>query len=157
MKGACAKHKGIDSSKDVALSALSAATQEKAPTVFKSLTKILKTCLIGIIENQHDNQIRRTYESMVNDFIVESDALLASWKQCIFYLSEAYIEVFYGAHKVTSASNHSCCHRYFPDEQFRAQFEEEKAISESMQENSDDDKGAAYCTCTVIDLLFQAD
>ena len=55
MKGACAKHKGIDSSKDVALSALSNATREKAPTVFKSLTKILKTCLFGIIENQHDN------------------------------------------------------------------------------------------------------
>ena len=53
---------------------------------------------------------------MVNDFIKETDKLLESWKQCIFYLSEAYLEVFYGEHSVLDGAKHQCCYRYFPDE-----------------------------------------
>lgn len=90
---------------------------------------------------------------MVSDFVDETNALLASWKQCIFYLSEAYIEVFYGAHKITAASNHQCCHRYFPDDEFRERYEEEKALFMSTL-TEEGDMEATYCTCTVIDLLF---
>ena len=124
MKGACVTHKGIDSSKDEALNALPASVREKAPEVFRSLTKILKTCLLGLIENKHDPHVMSVYEAMISDFITESDTLLASWKQCIFYLSEAYIEVFYGAHPLSESSSHTCCYRYFPDEDFRSYFEE---------------------------------
>lgn len=96
MNGACFKHKGIDSSKDVALQALPPNVRKNAPIVFRSLTRNLKTCLLGVIENHDDSNKLAIYESMVSDFIEESDTLLASWKQCIFYLSEAYINVFYG-------------------------------------------------------------
>ena len=131
MKGACATHKGIDSSKEEALNALPAAVRDKAPEVFKSLTKILKTCLLGLIENRNDSVVKNVYEGMISDFIGESDTLLASWKQCIFYLSEAYIEVFYGEHAINDSSLHKCCYRYFPDEEFQSAFEEQKAIFES--------------------------
>lgn len=157
MKGACVTHKGIDSSKDEALNALPASVREKAPEVFRSLTKILKTCLLGLIENKHDPHVMSVYEAMISDFITESDTLLASWKQCIFYLSEAYIEVFYGAHPLGESSSHTCCYRYFPDEDFRSCFEEQKAIFESTLSSFDEQSGEKYCSCTVIDLLFQAD
>ena len=80
MKGACITHKGIDSSKDEALNALPSSVREKAPEVFRSLTKIMKTCLLGLIENRHDIEVMNVYESMISDFISESDTLLASWK-----------------------------------------------------------------------------
>ena len=89
---------------------------------------------------------------MVSDFIDESDTLLASWKQCIFYLSEAYINVFYGENVIKEGSKHKCCYRYFPDEEFRGFYEEQKAVFESVQSSFSDEK--RYCTCTVIDLLF---
>ena len=92
---------------------------------------------------------------MISDFMSESDLLLASWKQCIFYLSEAYIEVFYGAHPLSENAAHKCCYRYFPDEDFRSRYVEEKAIFESTQSSFSETN--TYCTCTVIDLLFQAD
>ena len=94
----------------------------------------------------------KVYESMISDFITESDTLLASWKQCIFYLSEAYIEVFYGAHPLGQNSDHKCCYRYFPDEDFRTRYEEQRAIFESTQSAFGENN--TYCTCTVIDLLF---
>ena len=154
VNGACSKHKGIDSSKDEALDALPGYVREKAPAIFKSLAKILKTSLLGVIENRNDIQIKRVYESIISDFLEESLTLLASWKQCIFYLSEACIEVFYGSHKVTQSSNHKCCYRYFPDDEFREYFEEQKALFDSTVSSFDD---AQFCTCTVIDLLFMAD
>ena len=104
MKGACDTHKGIDSSKEGALNALPPKVREKAPEVFRSLTKILKTCLLGLIENKNDMQVKEVYEAMIGDFITESDTLLASWKQCIFYLSDAYTEVFYGEHPISNTS-----------------------------------------------------
>lgn len=139
MNGACSTHKGIDSSKDQALNALPVSVREKAPEVFKSLTKILKSCLLGLIEeNKKDAHKKAVYEDMISDFILESDSLLQSWKQCIFYLSEAYTEVFYGSHPISENSSHKCCYRYFPDEEFRAKYEEEKAIFESCQTSFDE-------------------
>jgi hypothetical protein len=80
VNGACSKHKGIDSSKDAALNALSPKIRENAPVVFRSLTRNLKTCLLEVIENHDDLSKQIIYESMVRDFIEESNALLASWK-----------------------------------------------------------------------------
>ena len=82
--------------------------------------------------------VMNVYEAMISDFMTESDTLLASWKQCIFFLSEAYIEVFYGAHPIGKDSIHKCCYRYFPDDDFRNKYEEEKAIFESCQTSFDD-------------------
>ena len=152
MAGACDKHKGIDSSKEEALSALPTYVVEKAPAIFKSLTKILKTALLGVIENKEDQHKKRVYEAMIQEFIEESNALLSSWKQCIFYLSEAFIEVFYGSHKAVPNVK---CYRYFPDEQFREYFETQKSIFESTLSSFDD--AGSYDECTVIDLLYMAD
>ena len=74
---------------------------------------------------------------MIGEFIEESNALLASWKQCIFYLSEAYIDVFYGEHQIKPDSPHKCCYRYFPDDEFREIYEEQKAVFESMHEDEE--------------------
>ena len=68
--------------------------------------------------------VKNVYEGMISDFIQESDTLLANWKQCIFYLSEAYIEVFYGEHPISESSPHKCCYRYFPDDDFRSAYDE---------------------------------
>ena len=73
-KGSCFRHKGFDSSKEAALGALPDPVRDRAPAVFKSLTKLLKTSLIGLIENSSEgsddqNQARKVYECMVNDFI----------------------------------------------------------------------------------------
>lgn len=77
MKGACSKHRGIDSSKDEALNALPDDMRERAPTVMESLTKNLKSCLLGLIENQNDLAKKVAYEAMVAHFIEETDMLLA--------------------------------------------------------------------------------
>ena len=69
MKGACHKHTGIDSSKDAALGALSDAVREKAPRVFRCLTRTLKTLLLGVIENKRNEQAKDVYEQMIADFI----------------------------------------------------------------------------------------
>ena len=148
MKGACSTHKGIDSSKEQALSALPASVLERAPHVFRSLAKILKTCLLGMIENEESFLTRQVFESMIKEFIINTDYLLASWKQCIFFLSEAFIDVIYGSHPILDASCHECCYRYYPDEAFQCSFERQEALAEA---------GTRYCTCTVLDLLFQAD
>ena len=76
MKGACTKHKGIDSSKDLALNALSPIVQTRAPTIFRSLTKILKTCLLGLLRNKEDEAVKLVYETMIADFVDESNLLL---------------------------------------------------------------------------------
>ena len=77
MKGACSKHKGIDSSKDEALNALPEDMRERAPKVMESLTKNLKSCLLGLIENQNDMAKKVAYEAMIAHFIEETDMLLA--------------------------------------------------------------------------------
>ena len=124
MKGACHKHKGIDSSKDEALSALPDKVQEKAPRVFRTLTRFMKTLLLGLIESKGDTAALTVYEQMITDFVHQSDNLLQTWKQCIFYLSEAYINVFYGENELKDGAIHQCCHRYFPDDEFREAYEE---------------------------------
>ena len=93
-------------------------------------------------------KVKANYESMASDFFAESNKLLASWKQCIFYLSEAYIEVFYTSHEITEDSKHQCCFRYFPDEEFKLKF------NKSTNNVASTDSGKKYCTCTVIDHLF---
>ena len=156
MKGACVKHKGIDSSKEDALSALAPSIREKAPAIFKSLTKILKTCLLGLLMNQDKVEVSCVYETMIMNFIEETNTLLQSWKQCIFFLSEAYTEIFYGSHPVKDGdgweSNHECCYRYFPSDHFKSEFLQAKALVEFGDGNVTE--GERYCTCTVIDLLF---
>ena len=69
MKGACHKHKGIDSSKEEALDALSDKVRERAPRVFRSLTRSMKTLLLGVIESKESEQAKDVYEQMVADFI----------------------------------------------------------------------------------------
>ena len=54
-KGTCTKHKGFDSSKEEALGVLPDSVRDRAPAVFKSLTKLLKTSLIGLIENSAED------------------------------------------------------------------------------------------------------
>lgn len=51
--------------------------RERAPTVMESLTKNLKSCLLGLIENQNDLAKKVAYEAMVAHFIEETDMLLA--------------------------------------------------------------------------------
>jgi hypothetical protein len=70
----------------------------------------------------------RILEQMISEFIEESSKLLEEWKQCIFYLSEAYLEVFYGAFPLSETHKHKCCTRYFPDDEFRAKYESEIAL-----------------------------
>ena len=93
---------------------------------------------------------------MISEFIMHTERILKGWKQSIFYLSEAYTEVFYGHHKIKNHSRHKCIYRYMPDENFRLKFESEKALF--LQENEElNEEIERYCTCTVVDLLYQAD
>lgn len=106
MNGACTKHKGIDSSKDQALDALPAKIRQLAPDVMIALVRILKYLLLIVLKNSDsltkDTKIeKRVAEAMISEFIAETTKLLQSWKQCIFYLSEAYLEVFPGAFTLT--------------------------------------------------------
>lgn len=157
MKGACSKHKGIDSSRDVALNALPDGVKERAPAVFRSLTHILKQLLLCILKKDNDaawsaNKEKRVAEQMISEFFDETTQMLSDWKQCIFYLSEAYLEVFPGKFDLPNDHKHECCYRYFPDDDFRAKYEEEVALFESSVSEP-----AKYCTCTVVDLLYIAD
>jgi len=140
MAGACTKHKGIDSSKDEALDALPDTVRSRAPEVFKSLAKLLKHLLLLLLEKTGDawnfEKGKRVIELMIGEFIEETSKLLQDWKQCIFYLSEAYLEVFPGAFPLHENHKHQCCTRYFPDDEFRSKYEEEVAIHESMASES---------------------
>jgi len=160
MAGACTKHKGIDSSKDEALDALPDTVKSRAPEVFKSLAKLFKHLLLLLLEKTGDawnfEKGKRVIEIMIGEFIEETSKLLQDWKQCIFYLSEAYLEVFPGAFPLNENHKHQCCTRYFPDDEFRSKYEEEVAIHESMA-SSESTTNQKYCTCTVVDLMFIAD
>lgn len=93
---------------------------------------------------------------MVLDFFTETIKLLGGFQQCIFFLSTAYSEIFYGHFPLSEDSPHSCCHRYFVNEEHKNEYDEQKAIFDSMQD--DDNMGTiTYCTCSVIDLLMQTD
>ena len=92
---------------------------------------------------------------MIGEFFDESTKLLESWKQCIFFLSEAYLEAFPGSFILPVDSVHECCYRYFPDDEYREKYQEQVALYESMLEDAS--AAPKYCTCTVVDLLFIAD
>lgn len=72
--------------------------------------------MLGLIENKDNSEVKEIYEIMINDFIDETNELLETWVQCIFFLSEAYTEVFYGEFIISDKSTHQCCYRYIPDE-----------------------------------------
>lgn len=125
----------------------------------KVLAKILKHLLLTVLKRSDSdwkaNKEKRVAEAMIAEFFDHTNELLDCWKQCIFYLSEAYLEVFVGDFVLPHDHSHECCYRYYPDEQFREKYEEEVAIYESTLENPD--AVPRYCSCTVVDLLFIAD
>ena len=143
----------------MALNAQPDFVRDKAPIVMKVLAKILKHLLLTVLKRSDPdwkaNKEKRVAEAMIAEFFEQTNELLDCWKQCIFYLSEAYLEVFVGDFVLQHDHAHECCYRYYPDEQFRQKYEEEVAIYESTLENPD--AAPRYCTCTVVDLLFIAD
>ena len=98
--------------------------------------------------------MKEMFEEMIQTFMDEMDKLLSGFKQCIFFLSIAYTEIFYGAHELDhSKTSHRCCHRYFPTDADRQHFEE--AVQAVEAEN--DGLQKTYCSCSVIDLICQVD
>ena len=123
-KGSCPDHKGIDSSREAALSALPPKVRQNAPVVYKSLTKILKGILLSMIEYKNQPQMKEIFEEMIDAFMTEMNRTLGTFKQSIFFLSEAYTEIFYGAHELDlSKTSHKCCHRYFPTDRERQSYD----------------------------------
>ena len=102
----------------------------------RALTKALKELLLIILSRDDSDfaasKEKRVAERMISDFIDESTKLLETWKQCIFYLSEAYLEIFPGEFVLPTDHKHECCYRYYPDAEFRAKIEKETAIQESI-------------------------
>ena len=157
-KGCCPDHKGIDSSKDKALAQLPKLVRSQAPIVFKALTKILKRALLDLLQLKSESlDEKRVHVQMISEFFRETSLLLERFKQSIFFLSSAYSEIFYGQFPLEEDSPHSCCHRYFVSEDHQAKFEEEKALFDSQQIDNVQISDKSYCTCSVIDLLMQAD
>ena len=99
-KGCCPDHQGIDSSRGPALAKVPTKIVQNAPKVFKCLTKILKGILLSLIEFKQNSSMKALFEEMITKFIDEMDKMLAQFKQSIFFLSEAYTEIFFGSHEI---------------------------------------------------------
>ena len=60
----------------------------------------MKGILLSLIEFKQNSSMKALFEEMITKFIDEMDKLLAQFKQSIFFLSEAYTEIFFGSHEI---------------------------------------------------------
>jgi len=131
-EGFCSDHKGFAASSEAMIASLPEYLKDSSPRVFGAVCNAFKKVLL-------------TRAALANKFFEFFEEMLEEVPSNIYYLSRALCETYLGKghHK---QAGHTCCHRYFVNENDREKFTQQSLLS-SPSDN---------CTCTVLDLLCQS-
>jgi hypothetical protein len=129
----CSDHKGYEQSPEQILAKLPAAIKDSADKVFTELGETLKQSMLWL-ENYEEECLTKemsntTYrESMVRSIHMIFTFLIERCEEvpAFLYIIDTTLNSVYFQSRFEKTQVHTCCGKFFPDEQQRVVFEKEK-------------------------------